>query len=76
MAEPTCAHLHVHSEYSLLDGACKIDALAARAASFAQPALALTAHGVMNGSVELFTESDFPRNRAVPQCLKRGCSQQ
>ncbi|HEX8976486.1 MAG TPA: DNA polymerase III subunit alpha [Solirubrobacteraceae bacterium] len=52
---PTCAHLHVHSEYSLLDGACQIDALAARAASFDQPALGLTDHGVMNGSVELFT---------------------
>jgi DNA polymerase III subunit alpha len=52
---PTCAHLHVHSEYSLLDGACKIDALAARAAEFEQPALGLTDHGVMNGSVELFT---------------------
>jgi DNA polymerase-3 subunit alpha len=52
---PTCAHLHVHSEYSLLDGACKVDALAARAAEFDQPALGLTDHGVMNGSVELFT---------------------
>jgi DNA polymerase III subunit alpha len=52
---PVCAHLHVHSEYSLLDGACKIDALAARAAEFDQPALGLTDHGVMNGSVELFT---------------------
>ncbi|MGI9183624.1 MAG: DNA polymerase III subunit alpha [Solirubrobacteraceae bacterium] len=52
---PTCAHLHVHSEYSLLDGACKIEALAARAAAFDQPALGLTDHGVMNGSVELFT---------------------
>ena len=51
----SCVHLHVHSEYSLLDGACKIDALAARAASFDQPALALTDHGVMNGAVELFT---------------------
>src|SRR5438309_2655996 len=50
-----CAHLHVHSEYSLLDGACKIDALAARAAAFDQPALGLTDHGVMNGAVELFT---------------------
>jgi DNA polymerase-3 subunit alpha len=50
-----CAHLHVHSEYSLLDGACKIEALAGRAASFDQPALALTDHGVMNGAVELFT---------------------
>ena len=32
---PACAHLHVHSEYSLLDGACKIDALAQRAAEMA-----------------------------------------
>jgi DNA polymerase III subunit alpha len=48
-----CAHLHVHSEYSLLDGACKIDALAERAAQFEQPALGLTDHGVMNGAVEL-----------------------
>jgi DNA polymerase-3 subunit alpha len=49
-----CAHLHVHSEYSLLDGACKIDKLAERAAAFGQPALGLTDHGVMNGAVELF----------------------
>ena len=52
MASPTCAHLHVHSEYSLLDGACNIDALARRAAEFGQPALGLTDHGVMNGAVE------------------------
>jgi DNA polymerase-3 subunit alpha len=49
-----CAHLHVHSEYSLLDGACKIDQLAARAAEFEQPALGLTDHGVMNGSIDLY----------------------
>ena len=53
MTPSSCAHLHVHSEYSLLDGACKIDALAARAAEFGQPALGLTDHGVMNGAVEL-----------------------
>src|SRR5215218_9146248 len=46
------AHLHVHSEYSVLDGACRIDALAGRAAAFEQPALGLTDHGVMNGAVE------------------------
>ena len=50
----TAVHLHVHSEYSLLDGACKIDALAERAAEFGQPALGLTDHGVMNGAVELY----------------------
>jgi DNA polymerase-3 subunit alpha len=54
VSTPSCAHLHVHSEYSLLDGACKIDALAQRAAEFGQPALGLTDHGVMNGAVELY----------------------
>jgi len=49
----SCAHLHVHSEYSLLDGACRIEDLAKRAADFDQPALGLTDHGVMNGMVEL-----------------------
>ena len=54
VSHTSCAHLHVHSEYSLLDGACKIDALAQRAAEFGQPALGLTDHGVMNGAVELY----------------------
>ena len=54
MSTPACAHLHVHSEYSLLDGACKIEELAARVAEFGQPALGLTDHGVMNGAVELY----------------------
>lgn len=53
-AEQTAAHLHVHSEYSLLDGACMIDALAARAAELGMPALGLTDHGVMNGAVEMY----------------------
>ncbi len=55
MSTPSCAHLHVHSEYSLLDGACKIEALAKRAAEFGQPALGLTDHGVMNGAVEMYS---------------------
>src|SRR5215212_5164638 len=54
MSPSPAVHLHVHSEYSLLDGACKIDALAERAAAFGQPALGLTDHGVMNGAVELY----------------------
>src|SRR5215212_4283801 len=54
MPPSPAVHLHVHSEYSLLDGACKIDALAERAAAFGQPALGLTDHGVMNGAVELY----------------------
>src|SRR4051794_11520474 len=65
---PACAHLHVHSEYSLLDGACKIDALAARAAELGQPALGLTDHGVMNGAVELFQAAQKPGVKPIVGC--------
>ncbi len=54
MSSASAVHLHAHSEYSLLDGACKIDAMAARAAELDQPALGLTDHGVMNGAVDLY----------------------
>ncbi len=54
VSAPAAVHLHAHSEYSLLDGACKIDAMAARAAELGQPALGLTDHGVMNGAIDLY----------------------
>ena len=47
-------HLHVHSEYSLLDGACRIEALPARAKDLGQTALAVTDHGVMYGAVAFY----------------------
>lgn len=48
------AHLHVHSEYSLLDGACRIDDLVDRAAKLGQTSVALTDHGVMYGVVDFY----------------------
>jgi DNA polymerase III subunit alpha len=54
VSSAAAVHLHAHSEYSLLDGACKIEAMAARAAELGQPALGLTDHGVMNGAVDLY----------------------
>ena len=47
-------HLHVHSDYSLLDGACKIDRLMKRTVELGQPAVALTDHGNMFGTIEFF----------------------
>jgi DNA polymerase-3 subunit alpha len=47
-------HLHVHSEYSILDGACRIPALARKAAELEMPAVTLTDHGSMAGAIELF----------------------
>jgi DNA polymerase III subunit alpha len=55
--EASFVHLHVHSEYSILDGACRIPALAARAAELGMPAVGLTDHGSMAGAVELYREA-------------------
>lgn len=51
---PGFVHLHVHSEYSLLDGACRIEGLVARAREIGQDAVAITDHGVMYGVVEFY----------------------
>jgi DNA polymerase III subunit alpha len=47
-------HLHVHSEYSILDGACRIPALARKASALEMPAVTLTDHGSMAGAVDLY----------------------
>ena len=47
-------HLHVHSEFSLLDGACRIESLAERARELGQDAIAITDHGVMYGAVAFY----------------------
>ena len=47
-------HLHNHTEFSLLDGASRINAMVARAAELEMPALALTDHGVMYGAVHFY----------------------
>ncbi len=48
-------HLHLHTEYSLLDGATKISSIADKALSLGQDAVAITDHGVMYGAVEFYT---------------------
>ena len=50
------AHLHVHTEYSLLDGACRISRLVSRAKELGQNALAITDHGVMYGVIDFYRE--------------------
>ncbi len=47
-------HLHVHSEYSLLDGACRVEHLCKKTANEGAPGIALTDHGVMFGAVEFY----------------------
>ena len=47
-------HLHVHSEYSLLDGACRVKDLVRRARELGMPAVALTDHGTLGGVVQFY----------------------
>src|SRR5665647_1340517 len=47
-------HLHVHSEYSLLDGACRVKSLVQRAKELGMPAVALTDHGTLGGVVKFY----------------------
>lgn len=47
-------HLHVHSEYSLLDGACRIDGMMEQVKAMGQTAVAITDHGVMYGVIDFY----------------------
>jgi DNA polymerase-3 subunit alpha len=50
-------HLHVHSDYSLLDGACRIDRLMDRATALGMKSLALTDHGNLYGAIEFYNQA-------------------
>lgn len=50
-------HLHVHTEYSLLDGAASIKALIAKAKELGMDSLAITDHGVMFGAIDFYKEA-------------------
>jgi DNA polymerase III subunit alpha len=61
MASDNFVHLHLHTDYSLLDGACEIGKLMDRAASLNMPAVAMTDHGNMFGAIK-FYEAAKKRN--------------
>jgi DNA polymerase-3 subunit alpha len=54
---PDFVHLHVHTQYSLLDGAIRIDDLLQRAAQFGMHSVATTDHGTMFGAVEFYEKA-------------------
>ena len=50
-------HLHVHTEYSLLDGLCRVEDLILRAQELGMGSLAITDHGVMYGAIEFYRKA-------------------
>jgi len=62
------AHLHVHSEYSLLDGACRIRDLVARAKELGQTSVAVTDHGAMYGAVIFYKEAKSAGIKPIIGC--------
>ncbi|MFA5536252.1 MAG: DNA polymerase III subunit alpha [Bacillota bacterium] len=62
------AHLHVHTEYSLLDGACRIKSLVATAKELGMTSLAITDHGTMYGIIEFYKECVKQRVKPIIGC--------
>jgi DNA polymerase III subunit alpha len=67
-ADKNFVHLHVHTDYSLLDGACRIDRLMDRAASLGMTALALTDHGNLYGAIEFYNAAKAKNLKPLIGC--------
>lgn len=61
-------HLHVHSHFSLLDGACKVDKLVEQAKKFGMPAIALTDHGNLHGVVQFYSAAKDAEIKPILGC--------
>lgn len=61
-------HLHNHTEYSLLDGACRIEEMTARCAELGMPAAAITDHGVLYGVIDFYRAAKKRNIKAIIGC--------
>ena len=61
-------HLHLHTQYSLLDGACRIGELVSYAKSIGQTSIAITDHGVMYGVIDFYRECKKQGVRPIIGC--------
>ncbi len=61
-------HLHVHTEYSLLDGACRIGSIMERVKALGQEAIAITDHGVMYGVIDFYKAAKAAGIRPIIGC--------
>jgi len=68
MADSSFVHLHVHSDYSLLDGASKIKEIVKRAAELEMPGIAISDHGVMHGVIDFYEACKSQGIRPILGC--------
>ena len=68
MPRPEFVHLHVHTQYSLLDGANQIDRLVRQARTFEMPAIAMTDHGNMFGAIEFYLKAQKAGVKPIIGC--------
>ena len=61
-------HLHLHTEYSLLDGACRLDSVLDRAIELGQKSIAITDHGVMYGAVDFYKKAKAKGIKPIIGC--------
>jgi len=68
MSHADFVHLHLHTEYSLLDGACRLDKLAEKAHELKFPAMAITDHGAMHGAIDFYKEAQAKGIKPIIGC--------
>ena len=68
MPKPEFVHLHCHTEYSLLDGACHVDRLMKKASELDFKSLAITDHGVMYGAIDFYRAAKSKNIKPIIGC--------
>ncbi len=68
MASDSFVHLHLHTEYSMLDGANRIPDVMKKAREFGMPAVAMTDHGVLYGAIEFYQEAEKSGIKPIIGC--------
>ena len=73
MKQEDFVHLHLHTEYSLLDGACRIDRIFQRAKELGQKHVAITDHGVIYGVIAFYKAAKDAGKEIVPELMLNCC---
>ena len=68
-------HLHLHTEYSTLDGACRIDDIVKKAAKLGMPAVAMTDHGNLFGAIDFYLAAKKAGIKAIIGCELYVCGE-